>query len=108
MKHVRLFEEFINEAKEPKPELLVKLHKELSKAKNVEAVGWAYDTSDGHVVTFENGLESESPRHKGELEEFSFFMNDDKDGILGLYDLNGNDEELKTVKDAVKWCRANK
>ena len=108
MKYMQLFEEFLNEASKPsKPELLVKLFKELSKAKNLEKISWGYDESEGHYVQFENGLESEADRHKGEMEAFSFYMNDDNDGILGIYDLSGYDEELKNVKDAINWCRAN-
>jgi hypothetical protein len=41
------------------------------------------------------------------MEEFSFYLNDDGQTILGIYDLSGYDQELKTVKDAVNWCRAN-
>jgi hypothetical protein len=108
MKHTQLFEEFLNEASKPeKPEILVKLFKELSKAKNLEKIGWGYDSDEGHIVQFANGLESEAPRHEGDMEEFSFYLNDDGETILGIYDLSGYDEELKTPKDAVIWCRAN-
>jgi|LauGreDrversion4_2_1035121.scaffolds.fasta_scaffold255173_2 hypothetical protein len=103
-------ENFINEASKPeKPAILVKLFKELSKAKNVESLSWGYDADEEfpHVVKFENGLEAQSPRHDGELEQFSFYLNDDGKTILGIYDLSGYDQELKTVKDAVEWCRAN-
>jgi hypothetical protein len=110
MKHTQLFEEFLNEASKPeKPEILVKLFKELAKAKNIEKLIWGYDDSEEfpHIVHFANGLESEAARHEGEMEEFSFYLNDDGKTILGIYDLSGYDEELKTPKDAVIWCRAN-
>jgi hypothetical protein len=96
-------------AKSEKPAILVKLFKELAKAKNVEKVIWGYDDSEEfpHIVHFANGLESESDYHKGELEEFTFYLNDDGKTILGIYDLSGYTQELKTPKDAVEWCRAN-
>ncbi len=107
LKHIKLYEQFVNE--EAKPEILVKLFKELAKARNVEKVIWGYDKSEEfpHIVHFASGLESEAPRHEGEMEEFSFYLNDDGKTILGIYDLSGNDQDLKTVKDAVEWCRAN-
>lgn len=107
MKHVKLYETFVTEA--AKPEILVKLFKELTKAKNSQLVAWGYDDSEEfpHIVHFENGLESEAPRHEGDMEAFSFYLNDDGKTILGIYDLSGNDQELKTVKDAVAYCRAN-
>jgi len=110
MKYTQLFEEFINEASSPKPEILVKLFKELSKAKNIEKLVWGLDKDEEfpHIVHFANGLESEADRHQGEMEEFSFYLNDDGETILGIYDLSGYDEELATVKDALNWCRANK
>ncbi len=110
MKHTQLFEEFLNEAsKSEKPEILVKLFKELSKAKNIESISWGFDGMEEfpHVVKFANGLESEADRHEGDMEEFSFYLNDDGETILGIYDLSGNAQELKTPKDAVVWCRAN-
>ena len=109
MKHIKLFEDFLTEASSPKPEILVKLFKELSKAKNVEKVVWGLDKDEEfpHIVHFANGLESEADRHEGEMEEFSFYLNDDGETILGIYDLSGYDEELKNVKDAINWCRAN-
>jgi hypothetical protein len=110
MKHTQLFEEFLNEASKPeKPEILVKLFKELSKAKNIESISWGFDDQEEfpHVVKFANGLESEAARHEGDMEEFSFYLNDDGSTILGIYDLSGYDEELKTTKDALTWCRAN-
>jgi hypothetical protein len=107
MKHIKLYEDFVNE--EAKPEILVKLFKELSKAKNVESVIWGLDKSEEfpHIVHFKSGLESQADRHEGEMEEFSFYLNDDGQTILAIYDLSGNDQELKTVKDAVEYCRAN-
>ena len=42
-----------------------------------------------------------------EMEEFTFYLNDDGKTILGIYDLSGNDQDLATVKDAVEYCRAN-
>lgn len=110
MKHTKLFEEFLNEASKPeKPEILVKLFKELSKAKNLHLLGWGFDKDEEfpHTINFENGLESEAPRHEGEMEQFTFYLNDDGETILGIYNLSGYDEELKTPKDAVVWCRAN-
>ncbi len=110
MKHVPTFENFLNEASIPaKPEILVKLFKELSKAKNVESISWGYDNGEEfpHIVHFASGLKSEAPRHEGEMEAFSFYLNDDGKTILGIYDLSGNDQDLKTVKDAVEYCRAN-
>jgi len=110
MKHTKLFEEFLNEASKPeKPAILVKLFKELAKAKNVEKVIWGYDDSEEfpHIVHFVSGLESQADRHEGEMEEFSFYLNDDGKTILGIYDLSGNDQDLATVKDAVEYCRAN-
>lgn len=109
MKYTQLFEEFINEASSPKPEILVKLFKELSKAKNKKSISWGLDKDEEypHIVHFANGLESEADRHEGEMEEFSFYLNDDGETILGIYDLSGYDEELATVKDAISWCRAN-
>lgn len=109
MKYTQLFEEFINEASSPKPEILVKLFKELSKAKNKKSISWGYDGDEEfpHTINFANGLESESDKHEGEMEEFTFYLNDDGETILGIYDLSGYDEELATVKDAISWCRAN-
>ena len=77
MKHIKLYEDFVNE--EAKPEILVKLFKELAKAKNVESVIWGLDKSEEfpHIVHFKNGLESQADRHEGEMEEFSFYLNDD-------------------------------
>ena len=109
MKHTKLFEEFLNEAKSPKPEILVKLFKELAKAKNVESVVWGYDDQEEfpHIVHFVSGLESQADRHEGEMEEFAFYLNDDGKTILSIYDLSGHDAEHATVKDAVIYCRAN-
>jgi len=106
--HIPTFENFLNEGSIPaKPEILVKLFKELSKAKNKHLLAWDYDREDGHIVRFESGLESEAPRHEGEKEAFSFYLNDDGKTILSIYDLSGNDHELKTPKEAVEYCRAN-
>jgi uncharacterized Rmd1/YagE family protein len=99
MKHIKLYEDFVNE--EAKPEILVKLFK--------ESVIWGFDKSEEfpHIVHFKSGLESQADRHEGEMEEFSFYLNDDGKTILSIYDLSGHDQELKTVKDAVEYCRAN-
>lgn len=109
MKHIQLFEEFVNEVSGAKPAILVKLYNELSKAKNKVSLSWEFDGMEEfpHVVKFANGLESEAHRHEGDMEEFSFYLNDDAKTILGIYDLNGYAQELKTVKDAIEWCRAN-
>lgn len=109
MKHIKLFEDFVNEASDKKPAILVKLYNELSKAKNKKSLTWGYDDQEEfpHTVDFENGLESQSDRHEGDLEEYSFYLNDDGKTILGIYNLSGYAEELKTPKDAVNWCRAN-
>ena len=109
MKHTQLFEEFLNEASDKKPAILVKLYNELAKTKNKKELSWGYDDQEEfpHTVNFENGLESEASRHEGDLEEFSFYLNDDGKTILGVYNLSGYTEELKTPKDAVIWCRAN-
>lgn len=109
MKHVQLFEEFVNEVSGAKPAILVKLYNELSKAQNKVSLSWEFDGMEEfpHVVKFANGLESESHRHEGDMEEFSFYLNDDGKTILGIYDLNGYAQELKTPKDAIVWCRAN-
>ena len=109
MKHTQLFEEFVNEVSGAKPAILVKLYNELSKAKNKVSLSWEFDGMEEfpHVVKFTNGLESEAHRHEGDMEEFSFYLNDDAKTILGIYDLNGYDQELKTPKDAIEWCRAN-
>jgi hypothetical protein len=109
MKHIKIFEEFINEAADKKPAILVKLYNELSKAKNMEKISWDFDGMEEfpHFIRFANGLESEAPRHEGDMEEFSFYLNDDGKTILGIYNLSGNDQELKTVKDAIDWSRAN-
>jgi hypothetical protein len=109
MKHVQLFEEFVNEVSGAKPAILVKLYNELSKAKNKALLSWEFDGMEEfpHVVKFTNGLESEAHRHEGDMEEFSFYLNDDAKTILGIYDLNGYSQELKTPKDALEWCRAN-
>jgi len=109
MKHIQLFEDFINEASDAKPAILVKLYNELSKAKNKVSLSWEFDRMEEfpHVVKFANGLESEAHRHEGDMEEFSFYLNDDGKTILGIYDLNGYAQELKTPKDAIVWCRAN-
>jgi hypothetical protein len=74
MKHIKLFEEFVNEASDKKPQILVKLFKELAKAKNVEKISWGYDRMEEfpHVIKFENGLESEADRHEGDMVNFSF------------------------------------
>lgn len=109
MKYTKLFEEFVNEVSGAKPAILVKLYNELSKSKNMKSLSWGLDKDEEfpHIVKFTNGLESEADRHEGEMEEFSFYLNDDGETILGIYDLSGYDEELETVKDAVNWCRAN-
>lgn len=109
MKHVQLFEEFVNEVSGAKPSILIKLYNELSKAQNKVSLSWEFDGMEEfpHIVKFTNGLESEAPRHEGDMEEFSFFLNDDAKTILGIYDLNGYAQELKTPKDAIVWCRAN-
>jgi hypothetical protein len=110
MKPIKDYTEFVNESsKTTKPDILVKLFKELSKAKNVESVAWGFDNDEEfpHIVHFASGLKSEAPRHEGEMEDFSFYLNDDGKTILGIYDLSGNDQELKTIKDAIEWCRAN-
>lgn len=108
MKHIKVFEQFIGEATQPaKPDILVKLFKELSKAKNLNFLLWDYNTEDGHIIRYKNGLDSEEPRHKGESDAFSFYLDDNGKDILGIYDLNGHDQELKTVKDALNWSRAN-
>lgn len=109
MKHMQLFEEFVNEVSGAKPAILVKLYNELSKAKNKESLSWEFDGMEEfpHVVKFANGLESEAHRHEGDMEEFSFYLNDDAKTILGIYDLNGYAQELKTPNDAIVWCRAN-
>ncbi len=109
MKKVKLFEAFVNEASDKKPAILVKLFKELEKAKNLHLLGWGFDGMEEfpHTINFENGLESESDYHKGEMEQFTFYLNDDGKTILGIYNLSGYDQELKTPKDAVEWCRAN-
>jgi hypothetical protein len=109
MKHIQLFEEFVNEVSGAKPAILVKLYNELSKAQNKVSLSWEFDGMEEfpHVVKFANGLESEAHRHEGDMEEFSFYLNDDGKTILGIYDLNGYAQELKTPKDAIIWCRAN-
>ena len=109
MKHIQLFEEFVNEVSGAKPAILVKLYNELSKAKNKVSLSWEFDGMEEfpHIVQFNNGLESIAHRHEGEPDEYSFYLNDDGKTILGVYDLNGYSEELKTVKDAIEWCRAN-
>lgn len=109
MKHIQLFEEFVNEVSGAKPAILVKLYNELSKAKNKKSLTWGFDGMEEfpHIVQFNNGLESIAHRHEGEPDEYSFYLNDDGKTILGVYDLNGYSQELKTVKDAIEWCRAN-
>mgnify|MGYP000595253411 CR=1 FL=1 len=102
MKHIKLYEDFVNE--EAKPEILVKLFKELAKAKNVEKVIWGYDKSEEfpHIVHFASGLESQADRHEGEMEEFSFYLNDDGQTILGE-DEGGNDAGYFAVDLALKY-----
>lgn len=116
MKHIKLYEQFVNESmylvnevSGAKPAILKRLYTELSRAKNIELISWDFDGMEEfpHIIRFKNGLESEAPRHEGEMEEFSFYLNDDGKTILGIYDLSGNDEELKTVKDALAYSRAN-
>jgi len=109
MKHVQLFEDFLNEASDKKPAILVKLYNELAKAKNKKSLNWGFDGMEEfpHVIQYDGGLESEAHRHEGEMETYSFYLNDDGATILGIYDLNGYAEELKTPKDAITWCRAN-
>jgi hypothetical protein len=109
MKHIQLFEDFLNEASDKKPAILVKLYNELSKAKNNKSLTWGFDGMEEfpHIVQFNNGLESIAHRHEGEPDEYSFYLNDDGKTILGVYDLNGYSQDLKTVKDAIEWCRAN-
>jgi hypothetical protein len=101
--------ELVNEVSGAKPAILVKLYNELSKAKNKKSLTWGFDGMEEfpHVVQFENGLESVAHRHEGEMDAYSFYLNDDGKTILGVYDLNGYSEELKTTKDAIEWCRAN-
>jgi len=108
-KNKRFMKQFLNEASDAKPAILVKLYNELAKAKNKKSLTWDFDGMEEfpHVVQFDNGLESEAPRHEGDLEEYSFYLNDDGKTILGVYDLNGYVQQLKTVKDAIEWCRAN-
>ena len=55
MKHIKVFEQFIGEATQPaKPDILVKLFKELSKAKNLNLLLWDYNTEDGHIIRYKN------------------------------------------------------
>jgi hypothetical protein len=109
MKHIKVFEDFVNEVSGAKPAILVKLYNELAKAKNKKSLTWGFDGMEEfpHIVQFENGLESVAHRHEGEMDAYSFYLNDDAKTILGVFDLNGYSEELKTVKDALTWCRAN-
>lgn len=101
--------ELVNEVSGAKPAILIKLYNELSKAKNKKSLTWGFDGMEEfpHIVQFNNGLESIAHRHEGEPDEYSFYLNDDGKTILGVYDLNGYSEELKTVKDAIEWSRAN-
>jgi hypothetical protein len=101
--------ELVNEVSGAKPAILIKLYNELSKAKNKKSLTWGFDGMEEfpHIVQFDNGLESIAHRHEGEMDAYSFYLNDDGKTILGVYDLNGYSEELKTVKDAIEWCRAN-
>jgi hypothetical protein len=101
--------ELVNEVSGAKPAILIKLYNELSKAKNKKSLTWGFDGMEEfpHIVQFNNGLESIAHRHEVEPDEYSLYLNDDGKTILGVYDLNGYSEELKTVKDAIEWSRAN-
>lgn len=91
---------------ESKPKILVDLYNELSKAKNIESLEWDYDADEGHYIIFENGLESQSDYHKGQNDQFAFYANEDGK-IDAVYILSGNDNPNLTVKEAVKYARAN-
>lgn len=89
-----------------KPKLLVDLYNELSKAKNLVSLNWGYDKDEGHHIIYKSGLESESDYHKGELEEYYFYINDNNK-IEGVYALSGNSGELKSIEEALYISRAN-
>ena len=91
-----------------KPSILVDLYNKLLKAKNLKSLQWGYDEDEGHYLTFENGLESESDYHKGELESYSFYVDeDDRNKLLVSYDLSGNTANSISINDALKASRAN-
>lgn len=89
-----------------KAQVLVDLYNELSDAKNIELLEWDYDADKGHFIIYENGLESTLSNHKGQNDQFTFYAND-IDKINAVYILNGNTTPNLSVKEALKYARAN-
>ena len=86
----------------PKPAILVELYNALSKAKNKKSLYWGYDEDEGWSVYFENGLESESDYHQGEMDSYQFFAMDNNK-IQAVYTVNGYDKPNLTVSSALEW-----
>jgi hypothetical protein len=97
------------ESKEKEDEYaLFKLYNELSKAKNIKSLKRGYDEDEGYFVKYESGLESESDYHKGELESYTFYVDEnDNNAIEAVYDLSGNSVSSLTIKQALNASRAN-
>jgi len=97
----------VEEDDNDKTTILVKLYDELSKAKNLVSLDWDYD-DDGYNIKYKSGLESESDYHKGELESYTFYADEnDKNAIEAVYDLSGYSITSLTVKQALNVSRAN-
>ena len=90
-----------------KPKILVELYNALQKDKNLVSLEWGYD-EDGYNINYKSGLESESDYHKGELESYTFYEDEnDSDTIEAVYDLSGNSITSLTVKQVLYASRAN-
>ena len=83
------------------------MYNALQKAKNLVSLELGYD-EDGYHINYQSGLESESDNHKGELESYTFYVDEnDTNAIESVYDLSGNSVTSLTVKQALYASRAN-
>ena len=91
-----------------KPKVLVKLYDLLSKADNLDYLSWEYDEDEGYSIEYRSGLESESDYHKGEIESYTFYVDEDNDGLIeSVYDLNGHSATGLTIDQVLNAVRAN-
>ena len=88
-----------------KPKILIKLHDKLKEADNLESLIWEFNDDEGWSIVYENGLESLSDYHRGELESYAFYAND-KGLIDSVYLLNGHDSTDLTMERALSGSRA--
>jgi len=88
-----------------KPKILIKLYDKLKEADNLESLIWEFNDDEGWSIVYENGLESLSDYHRGELESYAFYAND-KGLIDSVYLLNGHDSTDLTIERALSGSRA--